>query len=66
MNVKRKNLSRGLWAVLAAVHGNQDRHRDKRQFPEAVVDHQVERDENADHRGLLNQKQRIEDSCGAP
>src|SRR3569623_463008 len=33
-------------AVLAAVHGNEDGHGDEREFPEAVVDHEVKRDED--------------------
>ncbi len=59
--MKRKNLRRGLRAVFAAVHGDQDGHGNERQLPEAVVDHQVERDEDAEHRGLLNEKERVED-----
>ena len=61
MKVKRKNLSRGLWAILAAVHGDEDRHGHQRQLPEAVVEHQVERDEDAEHGGLLDEKERVED-----
>ena len=58
---KEEKLERGLRAVLAAVHGDQDRHGHQRQLPEAVVEHQVERDEDAEHRRLLNEKERVED-----
>ena len=58
---EEEELECGLRAVLAAVHGDQDRHGNQRQFPEAVVEHQVERDEDADHRGLLHQEERVED-----
>ncbi len=61
MKVKRKNFVAAFWTVLAAVHRDQDGHGNERQFPEAVVEHQVERDEDAIHRGLLNEEERIED-----
>ena len=50
---------RGFGSVFAAVHGDQDSHRHKRKFPEAVVEHEIERYENAHHCRLLNEKQRI-------
>ena len=48
-------------AVFAAVHGDEDGHGNQREFPEAVVEHQVERDEDAEHGGLLDQEERVED-----
>ena len=61
INVKRKNFSAAFGPVLAAVHGDQDRHRHQRQLPEAVIKHQVERDKYAHHRRLLHQEKRVED-----
>jgi hypothetical protein len=58
---EEEKLERGLGSVLAAVHGDQDRHRHQRQLPEAVVEHQVERDEDAEHGRLLHQEKREED-----
>ena len=52
---------RGFGAFLAAVHGDEDGHGHQRQLPEAVVEHQVERDEDAEHRGLLDEEERVED-----
>ena len=43
---------------LAAEHGDEDRHGHQRELPEAVVEDEVERDEDADHRGLLQQEER--------
>ncbi len=60
MNVKRKNLSAVLSALLTAVHGDQDGHGDEREFPEAEVEHQVERDEDAEHGRLLDEEKGIE------
>jgi hypothetical protein len=48
----------GFWSVFAAVHGDEDGHGDEREFPEAVVEHQVERDEDAEHGGLLDEEER--------
>ena len=61
MKVKRKNFDCGFWSVLAAVHRDQDGHGNEGQLPEAVVDHQVKRDEDAEHRRLLHEEERIED-----
>src|SRR6185437_9695135 len=47
-------------AGLAAEHGDEDGHGDKREFPESVVDHQVEGEKNAEHRGLLQQEEGVE------
>ena len=44
----------------AAVHGNEDGHGDERELPEAVVEHEVEGDEDADHGRLLDQEERVE------
>jgi predicted phosphodiesterase len=58
---KQEELEGGFGSVFAAVHGDEDGHGDERQFPEAVVEHQVERDEDAEHGGLLDEKEREED-----
>ncbi len=60
MKVKRKNLMAAFGTVLAAVHGNENRHGDKRKFPEPVVDHQVQGDEDAEHGRLLNKEEQVE------
>ena len=36
-----------------------DRHGDEREFPEPVIKEQVERGEDADHRGLLEEKEEV-------
>ena len=54
---EEEELEGGLGAVLAAVHGDEDGHGDQRQLPEAVVEHQVERDEDAEHGGLLDEEE---------
>ena len=61
MKVKRKNLSAALGAVFAAVHGDENGHGNERKLPEAVVEHEVERDEDAEHGGLLDEEERVED-----
>ena len=61
MKVKRKNLVAARGAVFAAVHGDEDGHGYEGEFPEAVVDHQVQRDEDAVHGGLLEKEQRVVD-----
>ena len=38
------------------------RHRDERELPEGVVEEEVERDEDAEHRDLLEQEEGVEDS----
>ena len=58
---EEEELERGAGAVLAAVHGDEDGHGHERELPEAVVEHQVERDEDAEHGGLLDEEERIED-----
>jgi len=37
----------------AAEGGDQQRHGDQREFPESVIEEEVEGDEDADHRDLL-------------
>ncbi len=58
---EEEELERGPGSVLAAVHGDQNGHGHQRQLPEAVVEHQVQRDEDAEHGGLLHQEERVED-----
>ena len=58
---EEEELERGVGAVFAAVHGDEDGHGDERELPEAVVEHQVERDEDAEHGGLLDEEERVED-----
>ena len=41
----------------AAEGGDQDGHGNKREFPEAVVEEEVQRDEDADHRDLLEEEE---------
>ena len=57
MKVKRKNLVAAAVPFFAAVHGDENGHGDEGEFPEAVVDHQVERDEDAEHGGLLDKEE---------
>ena len=47
-------------AWIAAEHRDQDGHGHKRELPEGVVDHQVERKKDADHRGLLQKQEGVE------
>src|SRR5579859_1484446 len=56
---EEEELGRGLLSFLAAIHRDQDRHWDQRQLPEAVVEHQVQRDEDAVHRRLLQKEERV-------
>ena len=58
---EEEEFERGLGAVFAAVHGDEDGHGDERELPEAVVEHEVERDEDAEHGGLLDEEERVED-----
>ena len=58
---EEEEFERGLRAVLAAVHGDENGHGDQRELPEAVVEHEVERDEDAEHGGLLDEEERVED-----
>ncbi len=58
---EEEEFERGLRAVFAAVHGDEDGHGHERKLPEAVVEHEVERDEDAEHGGLLDEKERVED-----
>ena len=58
---EEEEFERGFGAVLAAVHGDEDGHGHERELPEAVVEHEVERDEDAEHGGLLDEKERVED-----
>ena len=57
---EEEELERGLGAVFAAIHGDEDGHGDERKLPEAVVEHEVERDEDAEHGGLLDEEERVE------
>ena len=48
-------------AVLGAPEGgDEDGHRNQRKLPERVVEEQVERDEDTEHRDLLEQEQGVE------
>jgi hypothetical protein len=58
---EEEEFERGARAFFAAVHGDEDGHGDERELPEAVVEHEVERDEDAEHRGLLDEKERVVD-----
>src|SRR5262249_25117927 len=51
----------GSCSVFAAVHGDEDGHGDEGKLPEAVVDHEVQRDEDAVHGSLLEEEHRVED-----
>ncbi len=46
-------------AAIAAEHGDQDRHGHQRHLPEGVVEEQIERDKDADHRRLLQQEEEV-------
>jgi hypothetical protein len=67
---EEKEFDRGGRAVFAAIHGDEDSHGDKRELPEAVVEHEIERDEDAEHGGLLDEEERVVDFAagldGAP
>ncbi len=63
---EEEELERSFGAVLAAVHGDENCHRHQREFPETVVEHQVERDEDAEHRRLLHEEERVEDLAALP
>ena len=41
--------------------GDEQRHRDERELPEGVVEEEVERDEDAEHRDLLEQEEGVEE-----
>jgi hypothetical protein len=56
-----RRLRPAIFGKIAPVHGDEDSHRHQRQLPEAVVEHQVQRDEDAEHGRLLDQKERVED-----
>ncbi len=53
----KKEFERRLRTMVAPVHRDQDRHRNQRKFPEAVIEHQVQRDEYPNHRRLLHEKE---------
>ena len=57
---EEKKLERGARAFLAAVHGDEDRHGNERELPEAVVDEKIERDKDPEHGGLLHEEERVE------
>ena len=48
---------RGVDFAPVAVHSDQQRHRNQRGFPEEVEQEQIQRDEDADHRGFQHQQQ---------
>ena len=55
-------LDGGAAAVVgAAEDGDEERHRDQRELPEGVVEEEVERDEDAEHRDLLEQEEDVEE-----
>ncbi len=54
-----EKLDRGGRPLGAPEHGDQDRHGNQRQLPETVVQDQVERDKDAQHRGLLQQEEEV-------
>ena len=41
--------------------GDEERHRDQRKLPEGVIEEEVERDEDAEHRDLLEQEEGVEE-----
>ncbi len=45
----------------AAEGGDQQHHRDEGELPEGVVEEEVERDEDAEHRNLLEQEEDVEE-----
>ena len=45
----------------AAEGGNEDRHGDERHLPEGVVEEEIERDEDAEDGGLLQQEQDVKE-----
>ena len=53
----QEELHRSIDLAAVPVHADQQRHRDQRGFPEEVEEEQIERDEDADHRGLEHQQQ---------
>ena len=58
---EEEEFERGARALFAAVHGDENGHGNERKLPEAVVEHEVERDEDAEHGGLLDEEERVED-----
>ena len=58
---EEEKFERGARTIFAAVHGDEDGHGNERELPEAVVEHEVERDKDADHSGLLDEEERVED-----
>ena len=46
--------------AIRAEEGDEDGHGDEREFPEAVVEEEIERDKDADHGGLLDQEEEVE------
>ena len=63
---EEEELDRGAGAVLAAVDGDQNGHGNKRQLPKREVEHQVQREEDAEDRRLLDQEERIKDLAPFP
>ena len=53
----QEELHGGVNLAAVTVHADEQRHRDQRRFPEEVEEEQIERDEDADHRGLQDQHQ---------
>ena len=60
-------LDGGAAAVFGAAEGgDEQRHGDERELPEGVVEEEVERDEDAEHRDLLQQEEDVEElACGS-
>ena len=59
-------LDGGAAAVVGAAEGgDEERHRDERELPEGVVEEEVERDEDAEHRDLLEQEEGVEELLAA-
>ncbi len=55
-------LDGGAAAVLGAAEGgDEENHRDEGELPEGVVEEEVERDEDAEHRDLLEQEEGVEE-----
>ncbi len=61
-----EELDGGAAAVFGAAEGgDEQRHGNERELPEGVVEEEVERDEDAEHRDLLEQEEDVEEaSCG--
>ena len=54
-----KELESRLRSPIPAEHGDKDGHGNKRELPEGVVEEDIERDEDADHRCLLEKEEEV-------